>query len=164
MIKLCTHALSYTLRYLVTDEYSLFNYLQTSRRANRCHLMSVNPIAMMRYVVMCIETGGPPLQVGQDRRASTSGAGKMVIPAKPHQCPYCVYITSNYAHLMRHVRTHTGEKPYACPYCPFRAAQKDNLKRHVRTHTGEKPFACDQCPYTFSEKSNLKSHMRSHHS
>ncbi|XP_042227418.1 zinc finger protein 513-like [Homarus americanus] len=105
----------------------------------------------------------PPKSMETDERGP-SGAGKMLNTGKTHHCPYCAYITSNYAHLMRHLRTHTGEKPFACPHCPFRATQKDNLKRHIRTHTGEKPFACAHCSYTFAEKSSLKSHVWNHHS
>ncbi|XP_042880444.1 zinc finger and BTB domain-containing protein 7A-like isoform X26 [Penaeus japonicus] len=98
------------------------------------------------------------------RTDSSGAAGMSIISGKTYPCPYCTYLTANYAHLMRHVRTHTGEKPYACPHCPFRATQKDNLKRHIRIHTGEKPYACAHCPYTCADRSNLKSHMWNHHS
>ncbi|XP_071515104.1 uncharacterized protein [Panulirus ornatus] len=117
------------------------------------------------WTVMAIGVAGVDPQeqgkMGLDGRAS--GTGKMLITGKTHQCPYCDYITTNYAHLLRHVRKHTGEKPFACPHCPFRATQNDNLKRHIRTHTGEKPFACAQCPCTFADKSSLKSHLWNHH-
>nr|XP_027228095.1 zinc finger and SCAN domain-containing protein 2-like [Penaeus vannamei] len=69
-------------------------------------------------------------------RPSGRGSG-----AKMHHCPLCAYNTANYAHLMDHMRAHTGEKPFSCPHCPYRAAQKTNLKTHMRTHTGEKPYS-----------------------
>ncbi|KAG0711193.1 Zinc finger protein 569 [Chionoecetes opilio] len=137
----CHHCL-----YRASEKSSLHNHIRVHHAAER-------------------RASPPPQTQDKSEGDSDPGPGKIEVipghPPKPHQCPYCAYITSNYAHLMRHLRTHTGEKPYSCPYCSFRAAQKDNLKRHVRTHTGEKPFACDQCPYTFSEKTNLKTHMRS---
>ncbi|XP_064093077.1 longitudinals lacking protein, isoforms H/M/V-like isoform X35 [Macrobrachium nipponense] len=90
-------------------------------------------------------------------------ASQVVANARLHQCSYCSYSTGNYSHLLRHVRTHTGEKPFACPECPFRATQKDNLKRHMRVHTGEKPFACSQCSLQYADMHGLKYHMWSHH-
>ncbi|XP_047478311.1 zinc finger and BTB domain-containing protein 7A-like isoform X29 [Penaeus chinensis] len=97
------------------------------------------------------------------RTDSSEATGTSIISGKTYPCPYCTYLTANYTHLMRHVRTHTGEKPYACPHCPFRATQKDNLKRHIRIHTGEKPYACAHCPYASADKSSLKSHVWNHH-
>ena len=82
--------------------------------------------------------------------------------AKLHLCPLCSYKTSNYAHLMDHMRAHTGEKPFSCPQCPYRSAQKTNLKTHMRTHTGEKPYLCSHCSYRSTTKSALNRHLYTH--
>ncbi|XP_050686835.1 longitudinals lacking protein, isoforms H/M/V-like isoform X25 [Eriocheir sinensis] len=82
--------------------------------------------------------------------------------AKLHLCPLCTYKTSNYAHLMDHMRAHTGEKPFSCPHCPYRSAQKTNLKTHMRTHTGEKPYLCTHCSYRSTTKSALNRHLFTH--
>ncbi|XP_037798663.1 protein tramtrack, beta isoform-like isoform X22 [Penaeus monodon] len=91
-------------------------------------------------------------------RPSGRGSG-----AKMHHCPLCAYSTANYAHLMDHMRAHTGEKPFSCPHCPYRAVQKTNLKTHMRTHTGEKPYVCSYCPYRAATKSALNRHLLTQH-
>lgn len=104
---------------------------------------------------------GRSLQVGLDIDClRPSGRGSV---AKMHLCPLCSYSTSNYAHLMDHMRAHTGEKPFSCPQCPYRAAQKTNLKTHMRTHTGEKPYFCIHCPYRSTTKSALNRHLLTQH-
>ncbi|KAK7024367.1 Zinc finger and BTB domain-containing protein 8B [Halocaridina rubra] len=79
-----------------------------------------------------------------------------------HQCPYCSYSSHREAHVIIHIRTHTGEKPFGCTYCSAQFKQKGQLNRHIRSHTGEKPYRCPICSQEFSRKDNLGSHMFSH--
>ncbi|KAK3886142.1 hypothetical protein Pcinc_009719 [Petrolisthes cinctipes] len=83
--------------------------------------------------------------------------------AKLHPCSLCTYKTTNYGHLMDHMRTHTGEKPFSCPHCSYRAAKKTNLKTHMRTHTGEKPYTCEHCQYRSVTRSALVRHLFTQH-
>ncbi|XP_064091995.1 zinc finger and BTB domain-containing protein 7A-like isoform X15 [Macrobrachium nipponense] len=78
------------------------------------------------------------------------------------RCPYCNYSHFRRLHVIRHVRTHTGEKPYPCPYCAARFSQKGSLNIHIRIHTGEKPFSCPSCDQRFSRKFSLTRHMVMH--
>nr|XP_045582631.1 protein tramtrack, beta isoform-like isoform X19 [Procambarus clarkii] len=101
----------------------------------------------------CVRTGGRGAAGARKNLAST---------IKTHHCNYCVYTTTNYTHLLRHMHTHTGEKPYSCPHCSYRATTKENLKRHVLIHTGEKPYSCPYCNYRASQKERMKEHVYTH--
>ncbi|KAI1694252.1 c2H2-type zinc-finger domain-containing protein [Ditylenchus destructor] len=81
---------------------------------------------------------------------------------KPFKCDQCSYASAQKANLICHMRTHTGEKPFKCDHCSYASAQKDNLIRHMRTHTGEKPFKCGHCTFACSQKSHLDNHVRTH--
>ncbi|XP_053628321.1 protein tramtrack, beta isoform isoform X11 [Cherax quadricarinatus] len=101
----------------------------------------------------CVRTGG---------RGAAGAKKNLTSTVKTHHCNYCVYTTTNYTHLLRHMHTHTGEKPYSCPHCSYRATTKENLKRHVLIHTGEKPYSCPYCNYRASQKERMKEHVYTH--
>ncbi|XP_059918436.1 uncharacterized protein LOC132465723 [Gadus macrocephalus] len=110
-----------------------------------------------------------PLSADQSLAMSLDCGERLVhreVPTGPRGgrkgCVVCGREFPNYAKVMVHMRTHTGEKPYGCDQCQMRFQQKSNLKLHMRTHSGEKPFRCDQCVRRFSQKSNLKIHLRTH--
>jgi len=87
---------------------------------------------------------------------------------KPHACTIsgCGKSFLRPAHLLIHMRIHTGEKPFECPYegCNKKWNQKSALKQHIRSHTGEKPFQCEisGCCKRFSTSSSCKRHMQTH--
>ncbi|XP_045113049.1 protein krueppel-like isoform X1 [Portunus trituberculatus] len=105
-------------------------------------------------------------KVGMDYGGSMlSWTGGHELPCPPtrlHQCAYCTYTTKKKAHLVTHIRLHTGERPFACSQCQFSTVTKERLKRHIRIHTGEKPYSCPQCPYRSAELGNLRIHMKTH--
>ncbi|KAL1442928.1 hypothetical protein MTO96_046183 [Rhipicephalus appendiculatus] len=52
--------------------------------------------------------------------------------------------------------------PFRCHLCSRGFAHRSHVVRHIRTHTGERPFRCPLCPAAFSQRSNVKVHLRSH--
>ena len=78
-------------------------------------------------------------------------------------CNLCPYTTSQFGHLKRHMKTHTGEKPFGCPFCSYRGTQKHHVERHMIKHTREMPFACELCPFKAMLKSSLDRHFLSNH-
>ena len=102
---------------------------------------------------------------------SAFGNGKVCKPKsqtirKQHVCSYdsCSYTTNNYAHLTKHIRTHTGHRPFKCEHigCHKAFKQKSNLKTHQRIHSGARPFECKECGNRFTQRSSLVQHERIH--
>ncbi|XP_071950279.1 uncharacterized protein [Antedon mediterranea] len=81
---------------------------------------------------------------------------------KMYQCQLCNVMFKHRHHVVRHMRSHTGEKPFQCQECGARFARKCILTNHMRVHTGEKPFICRECGDMFSRKHHLVIHVRTH--
>ena len=77
-------------------------------------------------------------------------------------CVKCEYKAHRIAHMVQHMRIHTGERPFACTECKFRTTQVAGLNNHMKRHTGARPFECSQCDYKARTKQNLGQHERSH--
>uniref|UniRef100_UPI00398F104E zinc finger protein 513a n=1 Tax=Pristiophorus japonicus TaxID=55135 RepID=UPI00398F104E len=102
--------------------------------------------------------------LGEEGEEEDIGGGE-ISPGKADKvfpCKLCTFVSQYPNHLVRHMKTHSGEKPYKCSHCDYASAHLDNLKRHVRIHTGEKPFKCDRCSYACGNMANLKRHERIH--
>lgn len=50
-----------------------------------------------------------------------------------YQCNLCSYKTERKAHILRHLRSHTGERPFVCIYCDRSFVHKHHLDRHCKT-------------------------------
>ncbi|GCB70539.1 hypothetical protein scyTo_0001308 [Scyliorhinus torazame] len=103
-------------------------------------------------------------EFGEEGEEEDLGGGQ-TSPGKANKvfpCKLCPFVSQYPNHLVRHMKTHSGEKPYKCLHCDYASAHLDNLKRHVRIHTGEKPFKCDRCNYACGNMANLKRHGRIH--
>ncbi|CAL4087322.1 unnamed protein product, partial [Meganyctiphanes norvegica] len=87
--------------------------------------------------------------------------GKLV-PQNQLSCCHCGKAFKHNHHLIRHMRTHTGEKPYHCTHCDKCFSTSHHLKRHLRIHTGEKPYQCSQCTKAFSHPSQFARHKYTH--
>ncbi|XP_066448973.1 gastrula zinc finger protein XlCGF26.1-like isoform X2 [Eleutherodactylus coqui] len=77
-------------------------------------------------------------------------------------CLECDKLFTQYAKLLIHQRSHTGEKPFSCCYCGKRFTEKSNLIQHERIHSGEKRFMCSECGKGFTRKADLIKHLRTH--
>nr|XP_045002278.1 zinc finger protein 202 [Jaculus jaculus]XP_045002279.1 zinc finger protein 202 [Jaculus jaculus]XP_045002280.1 zinc finger protein 202 [Jaculus jaculus] len=107
---------------------------------------------------------------------------------KHHNCPVCAKSFTCNSHLIRHLRTHTGEKPYKCMECGKSYTRSSHLARHQKVHKTntpykhplnrknldspviqaektarvEKPYSCDNCGKHFRWTSDLVRHQRTH--
>ena len=84
----------------------------------------------------------------------------MKSPNKKHCCPYCGKFWPSNAHLVMHIRSHTGETPYKCDFCSKEFRQKRSLIEHTRIHTGERPFNCVDCNKSFTGIGSLSRHRK----
>mmetsp|Transcript_31353 Transcript_31353/g.61394 ORF Transcript_31353/g.61394 Transcript_31353/m.61394 type:complete len:183 (+) Transcript_31353:165-713(+) len=111
---------------------------------------------------------------------------------RPHVCMKCNATHRLRAHLIRHMRVHSGERPFNCSHncnmtfadlgtlkrhedaihskakkfccfkCNKRFSTTSNLRTHIRVHTGDRPFQCSLCRARFTDMSNRNSHFRRH--
>ncbi|KAJ3794481.1 hypothetical protein GGU11DRAFT_811209 [Lentinula aff. detonsa] len=56
-----------------------------------------------------------------------------------HKCPVCSATFTRPQHVVRHMRSHTGDRPYKCQHCGDQFSRSDLLSRHInKCHVGEK--------------------------
>ena len=55
---------------------------------------------------------------------------------KRFACSLCDYKCNQNAHLVRHIRTHTGKTLYQCGFCDHKSSNSEHLRTHIsRFHT-----------------------------
>ncbi|KAF5388889.1 hypothetical protein D9757_005031 [Collybiopsis confluens] len=64
-----------------------------------------------------------------------------------HKCPVCSATFTRPQHVVRHMRSHTGDRPYKCQHCGDQFSRSDLLSRHVnKCHVGEKALGPGGAP------------------
>merc|ERR1712080_283900 len=90
---------------------------------------------------------------------------------KTFKCETCDKCYTRKNHLVRHLKTHSGEKTFKCETCKtFKCetcdkcyTRKDNLVTHLKTHSGVKPYSYSVCSKSFLQSGVLDEHMRKTH-
>ncbi|XP_072034366.1 uncharacterized protein [Amphiura filiformis] len=114
------------------------------------------------YAMPMANFGGFTTTMCHPQPSSPSAKGKNGKPDKMFICQECGAVFKHRHHVVRHMRSHSGERPFRCEECGATFARKCILTNHKRTHTGEKPFICTECGDTFSRKHHLVIHRRTH--
>ncbi|XP_055321203.1 gastrula zinc finger protein XlCGF8.2DB-like [Sitodiplosis mosellana] len=67
-----------------------------------------------------------------------------------YECHLCKKsFGSQKAHLVMHMRVHSGDKPFECEKCFKKFARNSALKNHMKFHAGPRPFRCSKCHERF---------------
>ena len=74
----------------------------------------------------------------------------------------CILTWSQAGHLMRHLKTHSGEKSNKCNLCYHASFQASDLRMHLKTHVEEKSNKCNLCDYASSQAGSLRRHLKTH--
>ncbi|KAJ3604718.1 hypothetical protein NHX12_029457 [Muraenolepis orangiensis] len=83
---------------------------------------------------------------------------------RPFACSVCGKTYTTKGSLNRHhLSIHRGERTFCCKFCASSFTFKSGLDRHVRVHTGERPYACSFCGLRFTQSGNLTTHINVHH-
>lgn len=117
---------------------------------------SIYPVPMTHFGGYTTATACPSQPLSPSSKNRNQKPDKMFI------CQECGAVFKHRHHVVRHMRSHSGERPFRCDECGATFARKCILTNHKRTHTGEKPYICTECGDTFSRKHHLVIHRRTH--